>query len=261
MESQKNVEEPLPLMFTRLRETGFSPRKLQGKTTSIIGLGGLGVLVANMLVRLGIGHVILIDQDVVGEENLNRLGYGPDDVGKSKVSATKEKMETFQELRGRFTLQVDTYKRNIIAWAGLKEVVERSEVVFGCLDNLEARLEVNHWILKLTKPLVDGGTSPNGLRGRIDTVIPPHSPCLGCYYDDSTLTSLGEENDYLCDRSVPTVMNLVASLQVDQGIRIMLKKNGIYPRILINLEGQVKVSGVKNVKKRANCRYCGKIER
>lgn len=246
-----------PLMFSRLVNTGFSPYKLRDKTVSIIGLGGLGVLVANMLIRLGIGNFILVDRDTVGEENLNRLGYSPEDIGESKVSATKKMLEGFSKLRGSFPLHIETYKKNIIAWNELEGIIERSDITFGCLDNLKARLEVNQWNVKAEKPLVDGGTSQNALRGRIDAVIPYKFPCLGCYYSANSLTSLGgEEKDYDCGRSLPTLMNLVASFQVDQGLRILLKKKGVYPRIFINLEGQISVSRITEVERRENCQFC-----
>lgn len=244
-------------MFSRLQHTGFSPEKLHDETVTIIGLGGLGIIVANMVVRLGVENFILIDRDTVGEENLNRLGYEPKDVGKSKTKATKEKIEQFNKLRNDTPLNIETYPKNIIAWERLRDIIERSNIVIGCLDNLKARIEVNYWTVKLEKPFVDGGTSQNGLRGRVDTYIPHEFPCLGCYYDSPTLTSIQDTHkDHVCDRSLPTTMNLIASLQVDQTIRILLEKAGIYPKILVNLEDQVKISTVKNVKKREDCRFC-----
>lgn len=250
----------LPLMFSRIQETGFSPKKLATKTASIIGLGGLGALVANMLVRLGVGHLILVDRDYVGRENLNRLGYGPEHVGKAKVDATKEQLEGFKEMRGPFSLQIEAYRADIIAWQKLKDVVKRSDLVFGCLDNLKARLELNHRVVAQDIPLVDGGTAPNGLRGRVDVVVPKQFPCLGCYYDNSTLTSFSSQGKMVestCNLSLPTLMNIIASLQVDQGVRLLLEKTGVHPRIFVNLEEGIDFLKAEDVKRREDCKFCG----
>lgn len=252
----------LPRMFSRIQQTGFSPKELATKTASIIGLGGLGALVANMLVRVGVGHLILVDRDYVGKENLNRLGYSPEHVGRTKVDATKEQLEQFKEMRGPLSLQIEAYRVDIIAWQKLKDVVKRSDLAFGCLDNLKARLELNHWVIAQETPVVDGGTGPNGLRGRVDVVIPKKFPCLGCYYADSTLTSSsfqGEESGTTCNLSLPTLMNIIASLQVDQGVRLLLGKAGVYPRIFVNLEEGLDFVKKENVNKREDCRFCGSI--
>ena len=50
-------------------------KKLDGATVGIAGLGGLGSNLAVFLARLGIGHMILVDFDVVDITNLNRQHY------------------------------------------------------------------------------------------------------------------------------------------------------------------------------------------
>ena len=61
--------------------------ELSIKTVLIIGIGGVGSVTAEMLVRCGIGKLILIDYDNVETANMNRLFFRPNQVGLSKTEA------------------------------------------------------------------------------------------------------------------------------------------------------------------------------
>ena len=63
---------------------------LQGAHVGIAGAGGLGSNAALMLARCGIGHMLLVDDDVVDASNLNRQQYWPRHVGRPKVDALAE---------------------------------------------------------------------------------------------------------------------------------------------------------------------------
>ena len=60
---------------------------LSGKCVGVAGCGGLGSNAAMALVRAGVGHLILVDQDLVEASNLNRQCFFEWDVGKPKVEA------------------------------------------------------------------------------------------------------------------------------------------------------------------------------
>ena len=253
----------IPLMLSRIAAAGFDPTILQGKTACIFGVGGLGAIVAEMLVRTGIGTLILVDRDIVGPENLNRLGYSSEDLGLPKVTALARKLEELAKVRGKeFPLKIETYFNDVIAWEELPKVITKCDIIFTCFDNLEARLEVNYWAVKYRKPIVDGGTSENGLRGRVIVVIPKQTPCLGCYFDSDTLYSLSGDEDNetgSCNASLPTTMAIVASFQVDQGIRILLSKSPVVSRLNINLDDDITVTVIRDLKPRTDCKYCGDL--
>ena len=58
----------------------------------IMGLGGLGTVVAGALARIGIGRLILADYDVVEPSNLNRQQYFVSQIGMKKTTALKENL-------------------------------------------------------------------------------------------------------------------------------------------------------------------------
>jgi len=58
----------------------------------IAGAGGLGSNVAMLLVRSGVRRLLVVDHDRVEPSNLNRQCYWPEDVGKPKVEALRDRL-------------------------------------------------------------------------------------------------------------------------------------------------------------------------
>lgn len=69
------------------RHTPGVHNKVKKASVGIMGLGGLGSLVATALARVGVGHLILADFDVVEPSNLNRQQYFIDQIGQKKTLA------------------------------------------------------------------------------------------------------------------------------------------------------------------------------
>ena len=64
--------------------------KLRAAKVAVAGIGGLGSNIAVMLARSGVGHLLLVDYDVVDVTNLNRQMYGISHIGKPKTQALTE---------------------------------------------------------------------------------------------------------------------------------------------------------------------------
>jgi len=253
------VDRKYPRIFSRVYLSGFDPAKLSSKTVTIFGVGGIGALLAEILVRVGIGKIVIVDKDVVEEENLNRLGFYVDDLGKPKVSVLSERMRKFAKVRGaEYMIEVEEYYVNIFDFPEIESVVEKSDCILTALDNMDARLEINRLALKYGKVLIDAGTSTNGLRGRITIVKPYQTPCLGCYFSPDTLISEGEFDDITCNVSLPTTMCIIASIQADQCLRYLLGVEELAPLILVSLEKYPNITIIKQVSRRKDCPYCSK---
>jgi ubiquitin-like modifier-activating enzyme 5 len=82
--------------------------KIREYSVMIIGVGGVGSVVAEMLTRCGIGKMILYDYDSVEIANMNRLFYTPHQVGMTKVEAAKE---TLQSINPK--VEIEAYNMNI----------------------------------------------------------------------------------------------------------------------------------------------------
>ena len=83
-----SAEEMRHLLYAR-HSPGVQAR-LQERVVGIMGLGGLGSLVAIALARMGIGSLLLVDYDVVEPTNLNRQQYFIDQIGQKKTVALRD---------------------------------------------------------------------------------------------------------------------------------------------------------------------------
>ncbi|NVM03440.1 MAG: ThiF family adenylyltransferase, partial [Candidatus Helarchaeota archaeon] len=179
IEERTNLALNSPKMFSRIIFMGYDINKLLTQTTLICGAGGLGVIVAQILARTGIGKIIVVDKDIVEEENFNRLVYDRNDINKPKAVVLAEKLKQIRNAKNidkKFHLQTEAYDNNVIAWQELEDLIDRSNLIFTCFDNEEARIEVNAYAVQQRKPIIDGGTSENALRGIIISVIPGRTP-------------------------------------------------------------------------------------
>ena len=88
--------------------------KLDKACVGIAGLGGLGSNLAIFLARLGVGHLILVDFDVVDITNLNRQHYTMKDLGIPKTLALVEQLEAINPY-----LTYETYTERVgPTWSG-----------------------------------------------------------------------------------------------------------------------------------------------
>merc|ERR1711988_694551 len=122
---------------------------IQSFSVAIVGLGGIGAVVAEMLARCGIGKLILFDKKTVEPTDLNRLFYRPEHVGLSKTQATKATLASVNP-----HVVVETYSLDVTAIDADSLIVDKLrvrgveagdpvELVVSCVDNRDARLVVN----------------------------------------------------------------------------------------------------------------------
>ena len=81
--------------------------KLANAKVAIAGLGGLGSNIAVMLARSGVGHLLLVDFDVVDTTNLNRQMYSIRHLGKPKTEAM---LEILQGINPYLDIEIKTLK-------------------------------------------------------------------------------------------------------------------------------------------------------
>lgn len=150
-------------------------------TVGIVGLGGTGSSVAEQLVRLGVGHLIVCDPQDFEKSNINRV-YGSrlSDEGTPKVDLTR-RLATDVGL----PVQLDCHKGSITD-LGIAKKFRNCDIIFGCTDDEWGRAVLSKMALSYLIPVFDVGAmidSRNGeiksVRGRVTTLI-PGAPCLFC---------------------------------------------------------------------------------
>lgn len=134
--------------------------KLNSASVAIAGLGGLGSNIAVMLARTGVGHMHLVDFDVVDTTNLNRQMYGISHIGIEKTKALKDILDNINPY-----LDI-TYECKRITEDNIVDTFSDYEIVCEAFDRAEAKaMLINGLLLKCPKTIIVSG---NGMAGFAD---------------------------------------------------------------------------------------------
>ncbi|GMT00327.1 hypothetical protein PENTCL1PPCAC_22501 [Pristionchus entomophagus] len=204
---------------------------IRRKTVVVVGVGGVGSVVAEMLTRCGIGKLILFDYDKVELANMNRLFYQPHQAGLSKTEAARQTLIHINP-----DVEIEAHNYNIITVDNYDKFLDRLEhgsldndridLVLSCVDNYEARVVVNKACNDLNLVWMNSGVKENAVAGQIQLMDPGRTACFMCIPpgivavegDEKTL-----KRDGVCAASLPTTMGIVAGFLVQNTLKYLLK--------------------------------------
>ncbi|MEO1784676.1 HesA/MoeB/ThiF family protein [Thermodesulfobium sp. 4217-1] len=128
--------------------------KLFNSTVSIVGMGGLGGFVLEHLVRLGVGHIKIVDKDVFDESNLNRqILSDVNSLGKPKVEIAKIRAKSINK-----EVIIDSFEAGFNEESA-GEILRGSSVVVDALDNNNSRSLLFRIAKSLGIPVVHAAVS------------------------------------------------------------------------------------------------------
>ena len=161
-------------------------QELAATRVGVIGLGGLGSIIAGQLTRLGIEDLVLVDPDVVERSNLPRLqGATLDDVGQPKVSVAKNHLEAINS-----ELRIETHS---CAAQEAEQRLQQCDLLIGGVDRMNARMWINEFAVKHLIPFVDTGVlienddgTVTAMKGFVQTIVPGATPCFCCLNRDDS---------------------------------------------------------------------------
>ena len=134
--------------------------KLSASTVAVFGVGGVGSYVVESLARSGVGHLILIDNDVVCASNLNRqiMAYSSN-IGKSKVNAMADRIRKIDP-----NIQVDVYEMFYLPEKAELIPFSSCDYIVDAIDTVTAKLDIIQQAEKHHVPVI----SAMGCGNRID---------------------------------------------------------------------------------------------
>ncbi|MGC8609014.1 MAG: HesA/MoeB/ThiF family protein [Thermoplasmata archaeon] len=150
-------------------------KKIRNSKVLLVGLGGVGSLIADLFVRSGIGKLTVIDRDYVTSSNLYRQNlYTEDDIGDPKVTAAKRRLS---KVNG--DVEIEAINAAFDA-SNAYELVSAADLVMDGTDNLTSRLIINDACVKASKPWVMA--SAIEIYGQVKAIIPEKTSCFRCYF-------------------------------------------------------------------------------
>lgn len=159
--------------------------QLRAMRVGIVGCGGTGSATAMLLARLGVGQLVLFDEDIVETTNLNRLhGARRTDADSMAFKVAVVAREIARLGLGVRVVPIQKWIANIEC----RDALRSCDVIFGCTDDHDGRMLLNRLAYFYLIPVIDMGLAiepmreGEGLRdlsGRV-TVLTPGAPCLLC---------------------------------------------------------------------------------
>jgi len=197
-----------------LPEIGLSgQRQLQASSVAIVGMGGLGSPLALYLAAAGIGHLGLIDFDIVGPSNLHRQILHTDAfVGQSKIESA---IRTLQERNPHVHITPHDVRLN--PYNAIK-ILQNYDIVADCSDNFPTRYLVNDACVLLNIPNVYG--SVYQFEGQLSIFADPDGPCYRCIHpappDQGLIPSCAESG------VLGVLPGIIGTLQATEVLKLIL---------------------------------------
>lgn len=208
-------------------ETG--QRKLLRSTALVLGCGALGTVVADMLARAGVGHLIIVDRDFIEMTNLQRqVLFDEQDVADAipKAVAAERKIARINS-QVTVTAIVDD-----VNYTNIERYASGADIIIDGLDNFETRYLANDCAVKHGIPYVYGGAV--GTVGAAFAILPhtPNAdapwersagggatPCLRCLFEELPPPGLNPT----CETAgvIGPVVSIVANFEAVEALKIL----------------------------------------
>ena len=246
---RKNLNKSSLIRYSRqiiLKNIGtFGQKKILKAKVLIVGAGGLGCPIADLLTRSGVGEIGIIDYDKINLSNIHRQTlYSTKDVNKYKVDVVKKRLNLINK-----DVKINTYNKKANE-KNLNNIIKKYDIIVDGSDNFKTKFLINKFSLKLRKILIVGAISK--FDGHIFTFDfkSKKSPCLKCFYQT-------EPSDDILNCETEGILgstaNIVGAIQVNEIIKKILNigndlKSSILILDLLNLNFRKVL-----FKKRKNC--------
>ena len=251
---RKNLKKDSLIRYSRqiiLKNIGIiGQKKIINSKVLIVGVGGLGCPIADLLARAGIGLIGVIDFDKVSLSNIHRQTlYTTKDIGKFKVNVIKKKLNLINK-----EVRVKIYNKKADD-KNLKKIIKKYDIVVDGSDNFKTKFLLNKYSLEFKKKLIVGAISK--FDGHIFSFNfnKKKMPCLRCFYQSEPSDQfLNCESEGI----LGSTANIVGGIQANEVLKTILGiennlKSNIFILDFLNLNFRKVL-----FKKRKNC-ICKKV--
>ncbi len=248
MDKPLSAPNPLERYSRQMKFPGIGEagqQKLLQSQVTLCGCGALGTVIANILVRAGVGQLRIVDRDFIETSNLQRqVLFDERDIAENlpKAEAAVRKLRQINSSVQLEAVITDIDHTNIL------DLVSDADLILDGTDNFEVRYLINDVAVKLNKPWVYGGSI--GSHGQTMTIIPGITPCLRCVIEGSPPPGMAAT----CETAgvLSPIINIIASFQATEAMKILtgqleaINKDLIYIDVWDNELRRFKIAKLKD---------------
>jgi molybdopterin-synthase adenylyltransferase len=254
--------EPMPTddaSFDRYRrQMRFAPlgeagqRQLAQSRALVCGCGALGSVIADQLVRAGVGFVRVVDRDFLERDNLHRqVLFDERDVAEQlpkAVAAARRLRQINSEI------EIDAVVADVSA-ANIAQLAGGVDVIVDGTDNFEIRYLLNDYAVANNVPWVFGGCV--GAEGQTLAILPGETACLSCLLPEPPPAELQPT----CETAgvIGPIVATIAALQSAEALKILSGHRDAVSRRLAVVDlwnNQLRSIGIARATGDAPCRTC-----
>lgn len=220
----------------------------------LFGCGALGTVIANTLVRAGLGFLRICDRDFIEYDNLQRqILFDEADIAANlpKAQAAANKLRLINSTVRVEPQVVDVNPTNIA------ELACDAQLLLDGTDNFETRFLINDLAVKTNRPWVYGAVI--GSTGLCMPIIPGKTPCLRCVFEEAP----PPEMNPTCDTAgvLGAAVNIIASLQAVEAMKILMGRSDEINPNLMHLDvwtGRLMSMNVQSARETGACPCCAR---
>lgn len=247
-------DDPRYAVQRRVAQVGAAGQERLARSTAVVvGVGALGGTIAGLLVRAGVGRVVLVEPDRVELGNLHRqVLYTEADAAARRLKA-EVAVERLRAANGAVTVEGVAARLD----AGNADALLRgADVVVDGTDNLATRFLVNEVCVRAGVPWVYGGIA--GVHGMVMPVLPGAGPCLRCLFPDDLPAE--EVATSQTDGVLGPTPAVVGALEAAQALRILVA--GPTPPVrLLSIDVWTGATDSLAIERAPGCPCCGRSGR
>ncbi len=207
--------------------------RLQHSKVLIVGLGGLGIPVAQYLNAMGVGTLGLMDNDTIALHNLQRqVLYSENDIGKPKVSVAAQKLAAQNS-----DTRINVYA-NYLNPENALEIIKQYDLVVDATDNFGTRYLINDACVVVKKPFVYGALQ--GFEGQVSVFNYKDGPTYRCVFPDPPKA---REIPNCNENGILGVLpGIIGTLQALEAVKVLSGKGQVLSGELLLFDGNTQQS-------------------
>jgi adenylyltransferase/sulfurtransferase len=209
------------ILFKQIGEEG--QLNLMNSRVVVVGAGALGTVIANHLVRSGVGYVRLIDRDLVELSNLQRQTLFDEDDAQLNLPKAIAAQKRLNKINSTVTVDAVIVDLNL---DNAEELLSGFDVIVDGTDNFMTRFLINDVAVKYNIPWVHGAAVSS--RGMFAVFKPGITPCYRCLFPHVP-SSNGETCDTIGVLSPLT--DIIGSFQAIETIKLLIGSSATTPNL------------------------------